>query len=44
MGGIDGVHGKKVRCTKEREDGIKLEREERERGKGVRERASMYVP
>ena len=30
-----GVHGKKVRCTKERDGGIKLEREKRRKEEKV---------
>ena len=46
MGRIDGVPGKKVGCMKERDGGIKLEREKRGKEEKVSEkdRGSMYVP
>ena len=43
MGGIDGVRGKKVGCIKERDGGIKLEREKRGKEEKVCEKDSKYV-
>ena len=43
MGGIDGVRGKKVGCMKERDGGIKLEREKRGKEEKVCEKDSEYV-